>query len=45
MNKYEALGIIAVIAIIALAIAWTNYQWNLCMELVGDYWYCLAHIG
>lgn len=45
MERIETVGIIAVILFVMIAVAWTWYQWELCMKLVGDSLYCLAHIS
>ncbi len=45
MNTKETLGILAVLIFVMIAVAWTWYQWELCIDLVGDALYCLAHIA
>jgi len=42
----ETLLVILIVAIaIVLSILWTSHQWNVCMDKIGDFWYCVQHIS
>lgn len=39
------LAILIFFGVIALGILWTAYQWNVCMDEIGNFWYCVQHIS
>ena len=36
---------ILMLVLIVVVIWWTLYQWNTCMEKIGDIFYCWQHIA
>lgn len=36
--------VILLIIVIIIGGMWWSYQWTVCMEKIGDFYYCLQHI-
>ena len=34
----------ALLLLLLSAIVWTAFQWNVCMEEIGNTWYCIQHV-